>query len=703
MEVLGPPFQNEVVVQSRPFIGRVVELERLATVLERDGPRVFGIHAPGGVGKTTLGRQFVQRATEADFATAWVDVAITEPTPEAITRAWLTSLDIATFEALERPTVLVLDGFERVENLEGWLRERVMEQAGPQARLVVLGRRPLSPGWTTSSAWAGRVCTMALSSFDPAEAQQFLSHTNIEAPDHDAAIEASHGHPLALALLADAHARDPSRGCSTLAEHPSLVAHLVDELCGTVKDPRQRHALAVLAEARVTTQSLLERMLQLEDGFEVFRWLRALSFVSSHPQGLVPHALVRDVLLHELTWRDPDRAHDLRQRLRTYYVEGFETAAARGRELDALRDVAHLYRNHPPLRGMFAFEPQTTLYPEIGTDTDLPAVTSMLVEHGLGEALPWLDYWRSRPEGSLVVMRNRRREIVGMELSLRVTDEALAEAEAHDPAAGPLRTALERRDPLRPGEYAMVGRLWCTRTGQQVGEVQSQLWLNRVRECVRDGHVAHMVAYFADPKAWTPAFSFMGFERSSDADFQDHDRPYGAFIRDFRHESSAQWLMRLTGLVTGQHLLVERPATRPSRIVLSEGDFAEAVKTALRSYPARSELATNPLAGSRLVVRRRKRAELDAESDAAGEMLAQLLEEACDSVRTTPMTRKAYRALYRSFVNPARTQREAAELENMPFGTFRRQLATGIERVTAYLWRLETHDAPLVHHRSSGS
>ncbi|MEM7157647.1 MAG: hypothetical protein AAF799_32705 [Myxococcota bacterium] len=655
------------------------------------------------MGKTTLGREFARQAQRAGFATAWVDAAIVEPTPDAIERAWLDSLDTSSLHPLERPTVLFLDGFEHVERIEGWFRERLMEQAGPHARLVLLGRRPLSPWWTTSWAETDRVRTTALSSFDPEEARHFLVHTRIEAADHDAAIEASHGHPLALALLAEAHARDPSPGCSTLAEHPSLVAHLVDRLCGTVQRPLERHALAVLAEARVTTQSLLERMLRLDDGFEVFRWLRELSFVSSHPQGLVPHALVRDLLLHEVGWRDPDRAHDLRQRLRTYYVEGFETAAARGRELDALRDLAHLYRNHPPLRGMFAFEPQATLYPEVGTDADLPAVASMLTAHGLGEALPWLDDWRARPEGSLVVMRNRRREIVGMELSLRVTDQTLAEAEAHDPAAGPLRRALERRDPLRPGEYAMVGRLWCTHEGQKVNEVQSQLWLNRVRECVRDGHVAHMVAYFAEPNTWSPAFSFMGFERCPDADFRGRDHSYGAFIRDFRHESSAQWLMRLTGLVTGQHLLVERPAPRPSRVVLSEDDFAEAVKTALRSYPARNELAANPLAGSRLVVRRRRRAEVDAESHADGEMLAQLIEEACDSVRTTPVTRKAYRALYRSFVNPARTQREAAELESMPFGTFRRQLATGIERVTAYLWRLETHERPEHRVGHSGS
>lgn len=669
------------------FVGRAAELGRLATLLAPAGTRVHAIHAPGGIGKTTLARAFQRKAAGAGFATAWADAAVLDVTPTALVDAWRAELGLDDLKSLPADTVLFLDDFQCVRGLERWLRTRLMADAGPRARLVLIGRHPPSPLWTTAPEWIGRIGVSRLACWDPPEAERYLAARNVAESERATAIAASYGHPLALALLADVHGQSGDDACALeLSEHPSLVAHLAEKMCGSLHDGQRRQALAVAAEARVTTQSLLEAMIELDDGYALFSWLRGLSFMQTHPQGLVPHDLVRDVVRYELAWRDPAGAAVITQRFRDHILATFDQATDRRRELDLLRDLAFLHRNHPMARNMFAFQPVQVLCPQPAAPQDLPLVEAMLQSHGLGESMPAVRYWYDRQPESLVVMRDVRGTVVGTELAVRVTDAVLAEAEPHDAAAAPLRAALAKREAPRADEHALVGRVWCTHAGQTVNEVQSQLWLNRVRDCVRASGLAHVVAYFREPQAWMMPFSYMGFQRAPDADFDDGGEAQGAFIRDWRLQSTAEWFLRMAQLAAGQEAPVARPGPQRTAVVLSETAFADAVKQALRVYPARSELAKNPLANSRLVA---VRAGPTATGEERAEVLAQLLEEALDAVRLTPATRKAYRALYRTFVNPADTQREAAKFEAMPFGTFRRQLATGLTRVTATMWELE--------------
>jgi len=50
---------------------------------------------------------------------------------------------------------------------------------------------------------------------------------------------------------------------------------------------------------------------------------------------------------------------------------------------------------------------------------------------------------------------------------------------------------------------------------------------------------------------------------------------------------------------------------------------------------------------------------------------------------------KLYRAFYHTFIKPAASQEQAAEVIDVPFSTYRRHLQTAIERVTDALWRRE--------------
>jgi hypothetical protein len=127
------------------------------------------------------------------------------------------------------------------------------------------------------------------------------------------------------------------------------------------------------------------------------------------------------------------------------------------------------------------------------------------------------------------------------------------------------------------------------------------------------------------------------------------------------------------------------PASEPL-IVLDESAFAAAVRDALRDYARPDILSHNPLTRSRFVVEQVGATAADVERVAA---LRAILKEAMDALQATPRDAKAYRALYHTYVQPAPSQEQAAEILDLPFSTFRRHLKSGVQRVTDKLWQRE--------------
>jgi hypothetical protein len=130
-----------------------------------------------------------------------------------------------------------------------------------------------------------------------------------------------------------------------------------------------------------------------------------------------------------------------------------------------------------------------------------------------------------------------------------------------------------------------------------------------------------------------------------------------------------------------------RPAAQPPTLfLLSEPEFAQAVRDALRHYTRLDELQANPLVRSRLIL---AQAGVEANNAARAKALHALVTEAVDLLRSSPRQQKLYRALYHTYVQPATTQELAAELLDLPFSTYRRHLKEGIENVVATLWARE--------------
>lgn len=129
----------------------------------------------------------------------------------------------------------------------------------------------------------------------------------------------------------------------------------------------------------------------------------------------------------------------------------------------------------------------------------------------------------------------------------------------------------------------------------------------------------------------------------------------------------------------------EEPARRPV-LVLSEEAFGDAVRKVLRNYTRTDRLAKNPLLDSRLVA---DNVSEDTDNDERIIVLMNLLNEAIEIIENNPKQAKLYRALDRTYLRPAASQEQAAEILDLPYSTFRRHLAAGVAEVTDLLWQKE--------------
>jgi hypothetical protein len=165
-------------------------------------------------------------------------------------------------------------------------------------------------------------------------------------------------------------------------------------------------------------------------------------------------------------------------------------------------------------------------------------------------------------------------------------------------------------------------------------------------------------------------------------------RRYAVYTHDWRAEPALAWLELMGERELATDLQVEQLETSPPAplVVLSQLEFEEAVRRALRDYTRPDALAANPLLRSRLARER-------GEDEPTPATLQALLREAAETLRANPKDDRLYRAVRATYLEPVGTQELAAERLGLPFSTYRYHLAAGIERITAWLWRRELSGA----------
>jgi hypothetical protein len=677
------------------FVGRIAELELFhAALLAAEPPfAVLYIYGSGGVGKTTLLREYVQVAAESGRSVVYLDGRNVDPSPPGFLLALGQSIGLE--DAGASPTVpdwppagvLLIDTYETLAPLDAWLRETFLPQLPARSLVVIAGRNPPAPAWRTDIDWADLTRIVSLRNLRPEESQIYLAARGISDDLHANLLAFTHGHPLALALVADVVRQGDRLAAFNPGSEPDVVRVLLERLMQDVPILEHRLALEVCVLAWVTTETILADVLDVADAHALFEWLRQLSFIEQGSYGLFPHDLAREVLFADLRWRNPDGYRHLNRRLATYLYTRLEQA--RGVEQQRIWfDLLYLNRHNPSYKSYFEWAALGSAYAEPASSSDHAAILAMVQQHEGDGSAQIARHWLRRQPEAFLVFRTLGGTLFGFMAQLtlhQVTPEDIAA----DPAVPAALQYVQRHGPLRPGEEIVHLRFWLGQdTYQAVSPAIDLAAINSSIYWTTHPRLAWNLITAADPAFLEPHFTSIHMSRSPEADFEVDGRRYGVFAHDWRVEPAAAWLnikAELTSLIAPNSPQHTATLTRPL-VVLAQTEFVEAVRQALRDYTYLDRLATNPLMRARLVAD-------TIEQAASPATLQALLREAVAALMANPKDLKFHRAIWHTYIEPAPTQERAAELLGLPFNTYRYHLAQGIERITNWLWQRELNGA----------
>jgi hypothetical protein len=677
----------------RRFIGRAAELTLFESALlaEQLPFFVLYVHGPGGVGKTSLLSQFARLAGEVEAPAYSLDARNVEPTPEAFMAGLCLAMGVdptaSPADALAaRPGrhIIFVDTYELLAPLENWLRDAFLPQLPEDVLLVVASRNPPAPAWRADPGWQPYLRVLPLRNLSPDEGRDYLLQRNVPEDDLQSVLGFTHSYPLALSLIADLYDQRPNFHFKPV-EAPDVVKILLEQFLQRVPGPAHRSALEACALVRVTTESLLAALLNLPDANELFEWLRGLSFIQMRPGGLFPHDLAREALVADIRWRNPEWYAELHRRARAFYTQRLQQTQGPEQQL-ALFDFVYLHRDNPVVRPFFEWQASGRSVPGRLSEEDVPKLLAMVTQHENERSAQLAAHWLSRQPHHAIVFRNAEGQPSGF-MTLIAMDEATAEDRSLDPGIAMAWDFLRRQAPLRPGETACYFRFWMAAdTYQAVSPVQSLIFVNMVRHYFTPG-LAYTFYACADPDFWQPVFGYAELARLPQLDFEVDTRHFGVYGHDWRDMPPLPWL-DLMGRreIAAAPEAIKPPLPTERLVVLSQEEFADAVEDALRDYVRPDMLRGNALFRSRVVI---ERAGADAGDSARSAALRSLLKEAAEQMRESPKENKFYRAVYHTYIQPAATQEQAAELLDVPFSSYRRHLKSGVTRIGEMLWQAE--------------
>lgn len=684
--------QLELARRSR-LIKRVAECELFQSAITADELPFYVLYilGPGGVGKTTLLHEFAQLASAAQVAHVYLDGRNLEPAPDFFMVNLQQALGLTPpttplqyVETLTKRFVLLIDTYELLGGLDRWLREEFLPQLPSHVLVVLASRNPPAIEWRADPGWRQLLRVLPVRNLTPDESRLFLEQRQIPTDQHAVILAFTRGHPLALALIADAFAQHPTMVFQP-AEAPDIIAPLLERFIQGAPTPEHRSALEACAIVRLTTEPLLATLLELADAHDLFTWLRSLSFIESEWRGLFPHDLAREAIIADLRWRNPARYTHLYQRARAYYLAQL-TQNDSVVQQQALSDYVYLDRDNPLVRSYFSWQESGAIFTDTLRPTDHRALLAMIEQYEGVVAARLAAHWLSRQPTGVKVLRDALGAPQGM-LLLLALDQETVDSRAIDPATASVWRYLETTAPLRAGERATLARFWLARTSyQDVSPIQSRIFLYLVQHALTTPGLAYTLIACADPDFWRNVFTYINFARHQEADFTVGDRRYGVYGHDWRVLPAMAWLQ-----MVGER---EAPALAPlsaspspvTYTVLGEDEFAAAVREALRTFNEPGALSRNLLLGTRLVI---KQAGAHSSTTQRAAALKALIQEALTELQAAPREIKLYRALHHTYLQPAVTQEQAAELLDLPFSTYRRHLSAGIAYLVAWLQQKE--------------
>ncbi|MCC5638305.1 ATP-binding protein [Nostoc sp. CHAB 5844] len=695
--------------RNRRFVGRGQELDLFQqAIASPELPfhilHVFGL---GGVGKTTLLQQFLRVTQRSNIPTIYVEARNIEAVPESLIS---TLQSLMGLQELDSPLhllaeqqeryVILIDTYEAIAQLDEWLREVFLPHLSSNTLIVIAGRNPPASAWYSDPGWQALMHTVRLRNLSPAESQTYLTTQNIPTTKHQAILDFTHGHPLALSLVAEVFAQTQEISFQTDSA-PNVVKTLLERFVKEVPTPLHRRALEACAVVRLTTEASLNQILADEvhslenicDVHNLFEWLRGLSFIESGQWGIFPHDLAREVLIADLRWRNSEFYTELHHRARQYYTKRLgQTQGAEKHRV--LLDYIFLHRDNSAIRPCFTWGEQSSLVTDALQETDKIALLEMVAQYE-GEASATIAaHWLQRQPQNVVVFRDSHSKPAGFAMMVALHIASIEDLSV-DPGAIASWQYLQKHAPLRSNEGATIFRFWMARdTYQVVSPIQSLIFVNFVQYFQKTPGLAYTFLPCAQADSWAAMLNYFDLVRLPEADFTVGGKHYGVYGHDWRIVSPTAWQEILARKEVGTAECVAQTPISEPLLVLSQSEFVEAVQNVLRNFNRPDALENNPLVRSRSVYAQlsdslKQQLTTKVSMSDYVKVLQNLVKQAAESLQSSPRDQKLYRAVYRTYLNPAPTQEQAAELLDLPFSTYRRHLKAGVMRLAEILWQKE--------------
>ena len=535
------------------LVGRDEERARLTSLLAPHGPAVVFVHGPGGIGKTTLvtgtlaslARTCVsvdghQMEPTVPGALAALGAALREPPPPSAAAA-------AQQMAAAGIDVLVIDSFERLNLLDGWIRNELIVALPATITTVLVGRRGPNAAWRTAPGWRTLLGELVIGPLTDADVNRLLAAHGIEGDDAVRIHGFARGHPLAVVIAGESLARRPG-----LPLGSGAPAEVVEELFTLMLDdlePQERAVAEAASVLRRVTLPLLAAVTDEPDVEPAWGALRGLPFTVTTGAGVELSGLAAPVLLEALELRDPARVRTLRTRAARAILD----SPAQGSDWESTADLLHLVQN-PLIRNAYAPPGMLQHSVEGARSEDHDEIAAITMRFCGEESARLVERWWRTRRDAFAVVRAADAGVAAFSITATVDDRAGRTDE--DPLVRAVADHL-RSDPMAPGADAVIFRFALGRRhGERPTPEVATLVVDLKRTYLQlRATLRRVYTVVTDWPAAAPVLRVMGFDLLTEVDVGD--RRFALACLDFGRGGVDAWI--------GRHVLAEHSGPVPAQ------------------------------------------------------------------------------------------------------------------------------------------
>jgi hypothetical protein len=282
--------------------------------------------------------------------------------------------------------------------------------------------------------------------------------------------------------------------------------------------------------------ALLSDVVDAENASLLFEWLGEQSFVSSGPDGLWPHELVRDAIDEELRWRDPDGSRALQLAVNRHLVRQLQNGL---RNQHTIFELQYIERRSPVMQRFFDFAALGSISVKPAAAADASGI-ARLRDAGLppGERKVF-DHWRHHKATRTLTAHRRNGELCGVTQIVRL-DGLDDLSTAADPVISAVRQELGHA--LTDGCTSLMSRFTLPEGERRpLNPAMNALQNSHFMLWATEPNLRFYVVAVMHPDQFAPLLEASRFQRVASCDRVVDGILIGCFVHDWQAEPWPEW------------------------------------------------------------------------------------------------------------------------------------------------------------------